>query len=261
VKTNLLVFTKGRPTRRTWYYDLSGGKVGKKQPLTLAHFGFGRDGTVLADDQLPAALREPLAESATAPDGEPGPMPSFARLLPARGTPRGVGPLSWTIDISARRAKAREEMAPHLAEAERHKLEAVSRRARLAALRRAKAPEAEQAEALAELAAAEREAREAQARADAIDAAVYDLKAVNPHARAGLDNRTPEQVLAAIAAHQRTIDSALGRLARLLAEPEAIGPSLALDETAIATDHSHLGRGRPEPTAGSSDSTGGSTAP
>ena len=37
VKTNLLFFTKGRPTERTWYYDLSGIKVGKKSPLTLAH--------------------------------------------------------------------------------------------------------------------------------------------------------------------------------------------------------------------------------
>jgi type I restriction enzyme M protein len=38
VKTNLLFFTKGRPTERVWYYDLSGVKVGKKKPLTLAHF-------------------------------------------------------------------------------------------------------------------------------------------------------------------------------------------------------------------------------
>ena len=38
VKTNLLFFTRGGPTERTWYYDLSGVKVGKKTPLTLAHF-------------------------------------------------------------------------------------------------------------------------------------------------------------------------------------------------------------------------------
>src|SRR5207237_6529057 len=34
VKTNLLFFTKGRPTERVWYFDLSGVKVGKKAPLT-----------------------------------------------------------------------------------------------------------------------------------------------------------------------------------------------------------------------------------
>lgn len=38
VKANLLFFTKGEPTERVWYYDLSHIKVGKKTPLTLAHF-------------------------------------------------------------------------------------------------------------------------------------------------------------------------------------------------------------------------------
>ena len=38
VKTNLLFFTKGGPTQRIWYYDLSDIKVGKKSPLTLPHF-------------------------------------------------------------------------------------------------------------------------------------------------------------------------------------------------------------------------------
>ena len=38
VKTNLLFFTKGQPTERTWYYDLSDVKVTKKKPLTRASF-------------------------------------------------------------------------------------------------------------------------------------------------------------------------------------------------------------------------------
>ncbi|HYM14411.1 MAG TPA: N-6 DNA methylase [Dehalococcoidia bacterium] len=38
VKTNLAFFTKGKPTDRIWYYDLSHIKVGKKTPLTAAHF-------------------------------------------------------------------------------------------------------------------------------------------------------------------------------------------------------------------------------
>jgi type I restriction enzyme M protein len=38
VKANLLFFTRGGPTERIWYYDLSAVKVGKKNPLTLAHF-------------------------------------------------------------------------------------------------------------------------------------------------------------------------------------------------------------------------------
>ena len=36
--TNLLFFTKGQPTERVWYYDLSDIKVGKKAPLTVGHF-------------------------------------------------------------------------------------------------------------------------------------------------------------------------------------------------------------------------------
>ena len=38
VKTNLLFFTKGKPTERTWYYDLSDVKVTKRRPLTISHF-------------------------------------------------------------------------------------------------------------------------------------------------------------------------------------------------------------------------------
>ena len=38
VKTNLLFFTKGGPTERIWYYDLSDLKVTKKQPLTIDRF-------------------------------------------------------------------------------------------------------------------------------------------------------------------------------------------------------------------------------
>ena len=38
VKTNLLFFNKGKSTEQTWYYDLSGVKVTKRKPLTLAHF-------------------------------------------------------------------------------------------------------------------------------------------------------------------------------------------------------------------------------
>lgn len=38
VKTNLLFFTKGQPTEKIWYYDLSDLKMGKKSPLTLDHF-------------------------------------------------------------------------------------------------------------------------------------------------------------------------------------------------------------------------------
>jgi type I restriction enzyme M protein len=38
VKTNLLFFTKGKPTEKVWYYDLSDAKVGKRTPMTLDRF-------------------------------------------------------------------------------------------------------------------------------------------------------------------------------------------------------------------------------
>ena len=38
VKTNLLFFTKGKPTEKIWYYDLSDVKVGRRTPLTLKNF-------------------------------------------------------------------------------------------------------------------------------------------------------------------------------------------------------------------------------
>jgi len=38
VKANLLFFTKGKPTEKVWYYDVSDVKVGKKKPLTRDRF-------------------------------------------------------------------------------------------------------------------------------------------------------------------------------------------------------------------------------
>ena len=38
VKTNLMFFNKGQPTKETWYYDLSDVNVTKRKPLTLDHF-------------------------------------------------------------------------------------------------------------------------------------------------------------------------------------------------------------------------------
>ncbi|MBE3110018.1 MAG: N-6 DNA methylase, partial [Acidobacteria bacterium] len=38
VKTNLLFFTRGKPTERIWYFDLSDIKVGKRTPLTVSNF-------------------------------------------------------------------------------------------------------------------------------------------------------------------------------------------------------------------------------
>src|SRR4051794_27218941 len=72
VKTNLLFFTRGKPTENIWYYDLSQRKVGKKNPLTVEDF------------------RE------------------FFELLPARADSHN----SWTLDFTARRRKAAQDAKP-----------------------------------------------------------------------------------------------------------------------------------------------------
>ena len=110
VKTNLLFFTKGGPTERTWYFDLSDVKVTKKQPLTMERF-----------DEL------------------------FS-LLPTRAD----SPRSWTV--------TRAEMEAH----------------------------------------------------------GYDLKAVNPTAKAAGDVRTPTELLDEIEARGREVEAAIARLRALL---------------------------------------------
>jgi type I restriction enzyme M protein len=216
VKTNLLFFTKGRRTERIWYYDLSQVKMGKKTPMTLAHFGWGNDFRLLDDAELPATLvedwrnREGRAEQ---PDLK---FPTFARLLAQRGSAAADSDCSWTVDFAARRAQALADKAPHDAEAARCREQAVALKEQLATLKKARADEPALLAAQQSLLAVEKAGREAQARAAAIDAASFDLKAVNPNVRATQDTRTPAEILNAIEQHGQTVASALGRLRELL---------------------------------------------
>ncbi len=79
VKTNLLFFTKGKPTRKIWYYDLTDIKVLKKTPLMLKHFE------------------------------------AFLRLLPARA----ASELSWIVDMDERKRLAVVEARPFKEEAQK----------------------------------------------------------------------------------------------------------------------------------------------
>lgn len=181
VKTNMVFFTRGRKTERIWYYDLSHIKVGKKTPLTLQHFT------------------------------------QFFELLDKRGTPEAETEHSWTVDFAERRRLATEEAAPHrrLADAQRER--AASLREQAKALRKDKKMDLAEA-LLPEIDAAEKQAREATGKAQAIEDAVYDLKAVNPREKKVTDNRTPAQLLEAIAEKGREVDAALQRLQTLLGE-------------------------------------------
>jgi type I restriction enzyme M protein len=59
-------------------------------------------------------------------------------------------------------------------------------------------------------------AREAEAKADALDAAVFDLKAVNPNAVVRIDARTPEEVILSIGDQVEIAAQALKTLRALL---------------------------------------------
>jgi type I restriction enzyme M protein len=213
VKTNLLFFTKGRKTTKIWHYDLTHVKVGKKSPMTLAHFGFSKSGEVLDNADLPASLTDPWTGDQA---NERQPFPSYARLLLARGTPAAESRYSWTVDFAARRKQAREDMRPHVADAEAAKAEVVSLKEKLKGLKAA-GPKNNKTEAVeSKIEEQERAAREAQAKADAIDAAVFDLKAVNPNAVVKIDTRTPEEVIQSIEVQGEIVASALETLRGLL---------------------------------------------
>lgn len=213
VKTNLLFFTKGKKTDKIWYYDLTHVKVGKKSPMTLAHFGFGKSGEALDDSDLPAALIEAWKED-EANTGET--FPSYARLLPLRGTPEAESRYSWTVDFAGRRQKARDEAKPHKDEAARCKAEVVNLKEKLKALKAAD-PKSKKIEVLGEdISATDKAARESQAKAEAIEAAVYDLKAVNPNAVVKVDIRTPEEVIQSIEEQGKIVADALAALRGML---------------------------------------------
>ena len=214
VKTNLLFFTKGRKTEKIWYYDLSSVKVGKKTPLTLAHFGFAADGSVLAEAGLPANL---VAEWQEDEANAGNPFPSYASLLSRRGTPQGESRYSWTVDFAARRARAREEMQPLLDEAAGIKAEVVDLKEQLRRLKKEKADKEALSALIEQIREKEMAARELETKAANIDAAVFDLKAVNPNSVTRVDERTPQEIIGSIEQQGRIVSAALARLTALLA--------------------------------------------
>jgi type I restriction enzyme M protein len=109
-------------------------------------------------------------------------------------------------------------MKPHLAAAEAAKAEVVSLKERLKATKAAN-PKDKKIETLeTKIGEQEKVAREARSKADAIDAAVFDLKAVNPNAVVKIDTRTSEEVIESIADQSKIVSQALEALRKLLKE-------------------------------------------
>lgn len=176
VKTNLLFFTKGKPTKKIWYYDLTDFKVLKKTPLMLKHFE------------------------------------DFFRLLPDRAD----SPLSWTVDIEERKRLASDESQPFKDIAHKKSQEAAQWKDRLIELKKAKPRnEAAITEAEEKVKAIGKEAKEAQNKAKEIEDAVYDLKAVNPNKKPIIDTRAPEELLDIIETKGREIQQSLETLRKL----------------------------------------------
>lgn len=168
---------------------------------------------MLEGADLPAELTEAWTED-EANEGQP--FPSYAGLLPARGTPAAESRYSWTVDFAARRKQAREDMKPHIADSERAKAEVVSLKEKLKALKAAD-PNDQKIKALeAKIWEQEKAAREAHAKARAIEAAVFDLKAVNPNAVVKIDTRKPDEVIQSIAAQGEIVAKGLETLRALL---------------------------------------------
>jgi type I restriction enzyme M protein len=172
-KTDLLFFTKGKPTEKIWYYDLSDVKVGKKTPLTLKHF---------EDFATKLATRE---------DSE----------------------RSWTIDLAARKSKAADDAQPFKNTARAKSQEADAVKDRLGDLKKVRPrDEAAIAAAETELSSLFKQSRDASNKAEQIENAVYDLKAVNPNRKAEVDGRTPIELLDLIEIKGKEVSIALARL-------------------------------------------------
>lgn len=68
------------------------------------------------------------------------------------------------------------------------------------------------------IAEAEKAYRDLETQAANIDAAVFDLKAVNPNVVAQVDNRTPTEIIESINAQGHIVSDALARLSALVAD-------------------------------------------
>jgi type I restriction enzyme M protein len=173
VKTNLLFFTKGRPTRKIWYYDLSELKIRKKNPLMLQHFE------------------------------------EFARLL----TERADSDRSWTVDMDERKRIAEEGAGPLKNQATAKIQQAAQWSQRVTDFKKATPRnEQAVGQADTKVKELTHESRELAAKAKEIEEAVYDLKAVNPRKRPVVDTRTPEELMDIIEAKGKEVADALASL-------------------------------------------------
>lgn len=184
VKTDLLFYTKGQKTETIWFYDmtltedLQDRKIGKRNPLTLEDF----------DD-------------------------FFYRLSLPPFDPERESKRSWTVDFSDRKRKATEEAKPLKQEAKTKREEIELLKEKLKALKQLEQEDSPYYRELEQsIKTLTKEASELEAKAKAIEDAVYDLKAVNPNAPDRTDKRTPAELIEIIQQCQAEIAAGLAAL-------------------------------------------------
>ncbi|MFZ4778085.1 MAG: N-6 DNA methylase [Terrimicrobiaceae bacterium] len=176
VKTNLLFFTKGKTTKKIWYYDLSDVKVGKKKPFT----------------------RERLKD--------------FFDLHPKRG----VSERSWTIDIAARRRASTAQADKLRATADGPKADLSRAEEELSCLKSSKSDAGKLEAAKSRVYDLEKEIRGIISKAQSIEDAAFDLKAVNPNSKSEEDSRTPAELLQFVEVKNTEVQDILARLKMML---------------------------------------------
>lgn len=109
-------------------------------------------------------------------------------------------------------------MQPFLEEAAAIKAAVVESKEELKRLKKDKADKKTLAALQEKIRNQEKGARDQEMQAAAIDAAVFDLKAVNPNAVTKVDERSPLEIITCIERQGRIVTVALARLGMLLAE-------------------------------------------
>ena len=108
-------------------------------------------------------------------------------------------------------------MQPLLEEAAQIKAAVVDLKEQVKRLKKDKASDAELAALTTQILEKDKAARDLETQAADVDAAVFDLKAVNPTAVVDVDVRTPQQIIENIEAQGRIVEEALARLNVLMA--------------------------------------------
>ncbi len=211
VKTNVLFFTKGQPTEKIWYYDLSHVKILKRTPLTLSHFDhFFNVLSNFEDSDYSWTIDLTERKAKAAEESEPFKKQAQAKEQAARKLKRELDDLEKTkktLDSNLR------EQRKTIAKAQQAKESIETFKLELEQLEQSYQATLDQIDNLInQYKAISKEARELKAKAKAIEDAVYDLKAVNPTAQVEEDTRTPEELIKIIEEKSKEVAEALALL-------------------------------------------------